>query len=88
VCHTNALRRPPLGERMLSGEQLVRHHTERVEIGAEVDVWIAGRLFGRHVRGRADLRSHLCDRLAGIRLRRRRAIARATPKSATIACLR
>ena len=56
--------RRAIGEDDLAGEQLVRHRAERVDVGARVDVRIARRLLGRHVRGRADARADLRERRA------------------------
>jgi hypothetical protein len=41
-------------ERQHAGEHLVRHHAQRVEVGAAVDLAVAGALLGAHVRRRAD----------------------------------
>ena len=67
----HALRRA-VGEDGLSGQQLVRHRAERVDVGAVVDVRIARRLLGRHVRRRADGRADLRERRAAARRPRRR----------------
>ena len=50
------------GEQRLAGEQLVRHRAERVDVGAVIDVRVAGGLLGRHVRRRADRRADLRER--------------------------
>src|SRR5688572_13921262 len=43
-------------KRRLTTEKLMREHTERINIGAMIDV-LAAALFRRHVRGRSDRRS-------------------------------
>ena len=42
------------GERRIAGEHLVRHHAERVDVGARVDRPFAHRLFRAHVLRRAE----------------------------------
>ena len=41
-------------ERWLTGQHLVRHGAQRVDVRAVIDVRIRHRLFGRHVRGRPE----------------------------------
>jgi hypothetical protein len=48
-------------ERRRSGEHLVEHATEAVEVTAAVGVVAAGRLLRAHVQGRADAQSGLCQ---------------------------
>ena len=46
--------RAQVGEGGPAGEHLVGHRTEGVHVRAVVDVRVAGRLLGRHIRGRAE----------------------------------
>ena len=52
------------GERGLARQHLVHHAAEREEVAAAVHV-VAGRLFGAHVRGRADGQADLGEGRAG-----------------------
>ncbi len=51
-------------ERRLSGEHLVGHNAECVDVGAVIDVALAHGLFGRHVLRRAQGDSRLCHALS------------------------
>ena len=42
------------GERRFARQHLVGHDAQRIEIAARIEITITGRLFRRHVRGRAD----------------------------------
>jgi hypothetical protein len=55
------------GERRLTGEELVRHTAERVDVGAMIDVRIAGGLLGRDVRRCSDRRAELREGAVGYR---------------------
>ena len=62
--------RCPAREHWLAGEQLVAHRTERIDVGAVIDVRVAGGLLGRHIRGSADRRAYLGQRWASRRCSR------------------
>jgi hypothetical protein len=62
-------------ERRRAGEELVRHHAERVQVGAVVRRGVGQRLLGGHVAGRADHRiggGRVVGRRAGRRAPQRR----------------
>ena len=66
-------------------EHLVERDAKRVDVGAMVGRWIAGRLLGRHVRRRADDGAELRERPSGRDAVRDALIALAMPKSVTTA---
>ena len=59
-------------EGRLAGEHLVRHGAERIDITAGADLALAHRLFGRHVRGRAERHAGLRHPAAARLLHRQR----------------